>query len=108
RSLADEAADDLIAAPGGVLGQQGTKGPRVDLRRQVANPAGLGKNLAAQFLRGGQSVVGLLRRRTPRRQRAQEDGQENGRANRGAAFQLGSSRHRFFASLRRRGGKRKA
>src|SRR5262249_35609229 len=112
RSLADEAADDLIAAAGRVYGQQGAKGSRVDLRRQVANPAGLGENLAAQFLRGGQSIVGLLRRRAPHRQRAQEDGrangQENGRANRGAALHLGSSRHRFFTSLRRRGAERKA
>src|SRR5262249_36730023 len=49
RALADEAADDLIAAPGRVLGQQGTVGSRVDLRRQMANPAGLGENLAAQI-----------------------------------------------------------
>src|SRR5262245_29835899 len=114
RALADEAADDLIAAAGGVLGQEGAVGSRVDLRRQMANPAGLGENLPAQFLRGGQLVVGagLLRRGTHRRQHAQENGrangQANGRANRGAALHLGSSRHRFFASLRRRGVKRKA
>src|SRR6516162_8935366 len=87
RALADEAADDLIAAAGRVLGQEGAVGSRVDLRRQVANPAGLGENLAAQFLRGGQVLVGagLLRPRTPRRQHAQE----SGRANRGAALHLG-------------------
>src|SRR5262245_64264115 len=36
RALADEAADDLIAASGRVLGQEGTVGSRVDLRRQMA------------------------------------------------------------------------
>src|SRR5262249_62103529 len=92
----------LIPAAGGVLGQQGPEGSRVDLRRQMANPAGLGEDLPAQLLRGGQSVVGggLLRRRTSRRQHAQENGRENGqedgRANRGAAFHLESSRHSLF------------
>jgi hypothetical protein len=69
-----------------------------NLRRQMANPAGLGEDLPAQFLRGGQSVVGggLLRRGTPCRQHAQENGRANGRANRGTARHLESSRHPFF------------
>jgi hypothetical protein len=71
----------------------------------VANPAGLGENLPAQFLRGGQVLVGggLLRRRTPRRQHAQEDGrtngQESGRANRGAALHLNPPDIRFFCKV---------
>src|SRR5262249_37914341 len=73
-------------------------------------PAGLGEDLPAQFLRSGQSVVGggLLRRSVSRRQHAQEQhARENGRANRGAALHLESSRHLFFATLRPRTAKRK-
>src|SRR5206468_238082 len=62
RALADDAADDLLAAAGGVPGELRTEGARIDRRRQVADPAGLRQDLAALALGIGETVVwaGLL------------------------------------------------
>src|SRR5262245_13381243 len=105
RAVADDAADDVVVAAGGVLGERRTEGPRVDLRRQVAHAAGLGEDPPAGRLRLVEGVVGggLLRRRGQRPRRERE---HQGR---------GAARHHrilptlhFFQSVCRRGAGRKA
>src|SRR5262245_55769964 len=105
RAIADDAADDVVVAAGGVLGERRTEGPRVDLRRQVARAAALVEDPPAGRLRLVEGVVGggLLRRRGQRPRRKREH------QSRGAArhHRILPTLH-FFQSLCRRGAGRKA
>src|SRR5262249_57504990 len=50
RAVADDAADDVVVAAGGVLGERRTEGPRIDLRRQGTHAAGLPQHPPARPL----------------------------------------------------------
>src|SRR5215470_5668885 len=58
RAIADEAANDLVAAAGRLLGQLRTIGAGIDRRWQVADPARLREYLPAMALDVGEVVAG--------------------------------------------------
>src|SRR5262245_5254914 len=74
RALADQPADDLVAAAGGLLGEGRTIGAGIDCGRQVADPAGLRNQLAAVSLDIGEIIAGagLLGERALRPSREHE------------------------------------